>query len=221
MTTVRSRLTVAFVVAVAGQAWVLAPRAEAVFADSSATAANVWETADTFPLWRHLAVGWDHTCGVDLSGKAWCWGANWNGQLGTGSGSPGEQWQPAAVVATSMTRPLIAIAAGAHHSCALDDAGQAWCGGANWGGRACRMGGRVSGQHERHSGTGQQKLRQFRHGCRLILEIVPPVATANLRKRRVPNIAADPGPSPPPAWGILKAVGPKDRESRRSRLNRG
>ncbi len=40
------------------------------------------ELADSL---AHFACHWRHLCGVDKSGTVWCWGANWNGQLGNGN----------------------------------------------------------------------------------------------------------------------------------------
>jgi alpha-tubulin suppressor-like RCC1 family protein len=32
-----------------------------------------------------LAAGWDHTCGLDNVGRAYCWGSNDGSQLGDGT----------------------------------------------------------------------------------------------------------------------------------------
>lgn len=73
-------------------------------------------------------LGQMHGCGISAAGQAWCWGNNWYGQLGVGSagGSGGLEGSklPLAVVGSHVFR---AIAAGLDHSCALDDAGAAWC----------------------------------------------------------------------------------------------
>lgn len=36
---------------------------------------------------RKVVVGADHTCALELSGEAWCWGGNFFGQLGDGAGN--------------------------------------------------------------------------------------------------------------------------------------
>src|SRR2546428_13988235 len=35
-----------------------------------------------------VATGWDHTCGLTVSGAAYCWGRNDDGELGNGSTTP-------------------------------------------------------------------------------------------------------------------------------------
>ena len=39
--------------------------------------------------WQALALGSQHSCALDLSGRAWCWGANGNGQLGLATAACG------------------------------------------------------------------------------------------------------------------------------------
>jgi alpha-tubulin suppressor-like RCC1 family protein len=85
--------------------------------------------------WGRPFVAFDlgelHGCGLDASGHAWCWGSNWYGQLGVGSagGSGGTASSPTPVAVTG-DGVFRQIAAGADHTCALDDAGAAWCWGA-------------------------------------------------------------------------------------------
>ncbi len=75
-------------------------------------------------LFKELSPAQVHSCGLDLAGQAWCWGMGLGGQLGDG-------------LSTDSTTPV--AVAGGHHfvhidagresllSCALDDAGIAWC----------------------------------------------------------------------------------------------
>lgn len=35
------------------------------------------------PAFALVSTGWDHTCGIGTDARAWCWGANQYGQLGT------------------------------------------------------------------------------------------------------------------------------------------
>jgi len=67
-----------------------------------------------------------HTCALDRSGRAFCWGAGTAGQLGNAaqndSNTPVE-------VAGSLT--LVSISAGNSHTCGVTAQGQAYCWGAN------------------------------------------------------------------------------------------
>ncbi len=76
-----------------------------------------------------------HTCGVITSGTAYCWGANYRGQLGIGSAVGPEEcsgW-------SCSTRPLAVIGGltfsrlgvGAAHTCGLATNGTAYCWGEN------------------------------------------------------------------------------------------
>jgi alpha-tubulin suppressor-like RCC1 family protein len=71
-----------------------------------------------------LADGESHTCAV-ASGKAMCWGHNANGQLGNGSTT--DSHTPVTAIASN----VIAIGAGAAHSCAILAGGSVKCWGAN------------------------------------------------------------------------------------------
>lgn len=74
-----------------------------------------------------LTAGWSHTCGVTNFGLAYCWGADDLGQLGNGTTS-GNQHQPQLVDTTVLLGSQFThIAAGDHHTCALDAAGRAYC----------------------------------------------------------------------------------------------
>lgn len=72
-----------------------------------------------------VAVGQLHSCALDSSDLAWCWGSNWNGQLG--NGEPEDSPTP---VAVSGGRRYRWIGVGGSYACALDFDDQAWCWGA-------------------------------------------------------------------------------------------
>jgi alpha-tubulin suppressor-like RCC1 family protein len=75
-----------------------------------------------------LSTGAAHTCGLDSSGAAYCWGFNSNGQLGTSNTT--SSLVPVAVsMPAGVTFNQVSI--GAVHSCALDGNGQTWCWGRN------------------------------------------------------------------------------------------
>jgi alpha-tubulin suppressor-like RCC1 family protein len=75
-----------------------------------------------------ISAGENHTCAVDLSGEAWCWGENDKGQLGdddpNGSRTPKKVPLEPQVV-------LVSISASSEHTCGLDSTGSIWCWGNN------------------------------------------------------------------------------------------
>jgi alpha-tubulin suppressor-like RCC1 family protein len=78
-----------------------------------------------------LSVGGLHTCGIDQSGQALCWGNQGSsfpnrGALGDGSGTP--KSTPTRVAGD---RSWTSIAVGNAHTCAVDREGVAWCWGRN------------------------------------------------------------------------------------------
>ncbi len=79
---------------------------------------------------RDLAAGATHTCGVTTQATAYCWGANGEGQLGTGTvgGADDVHRDPQPVAGG---HAFSAIAAGEAHSCAVTPDGTAYCWGRN------------------------------------------------------------------------------------------
>ena len=73
-----------------------------------------------------LAIGSAHTCAVELSGAAYCWGRNDDGQLG--DGTTASRSTP-----TRVASPLgfTALGAGGAHSCGIAVGGSAYCWGSN------------------------------------------------------------------------------------------
>lgn len=69
-----------------------------------------------------IAAGWLHTCAIALDGAAWCWGANDQGQLGTGDLVDSREPRRAALGLT-----FTALALGILHSCGLTVAGAIYC----------------------------------------------------------------------------------------------
>src|SRR5664280_898362 len=69
-----------------------------------------------------------YTCGLTSAGAAWCWGANWYGQLGDNSTT--QRSTPVAVQQGAVT--FTSITASSYYTCGLTSAGAAWCWGANW-----------------------------------------------------------------------------------------
>jgi alpha-tubulin suppressor-like RCC1 family protein len=83
-----------------------------------------------------IDAGDKHSCGLTSAGKAYCWGANFNGELGDGS-TTNSSSLPVAVSAPSGGSVLTfsSISAGANHTCGLTSAGSAYCWGSNIGGQ--------------------------------------------------------------------------------------
>ena len=81
-----------------------------------------------------LAIGPHHTCGLTAEGRVWCWGLNASGQLGDGTQLP--RRVPVEVVtplrfSSIGVSDFIVQGVGSGHTCALTDAGEAYCWGLN------------------------------------------------------------------------------------------
>jgi len=75
--------------------------------------------------YSQVSAGGAHTCALDRQGKAYCWGYNTSGQLGTGNANPSDR---PAVVAGGLT--FTDISAGGDHSCGVSS-GKVYCWGNN------------------------------------------------------------------------------------------
>jgi alpha-tubulin suppressor-like RCC1 family protein len=83
---------------------------------------------------RQLSAGiGGGTCGLTVSGAAYCWGPNTHGQVGDGTISLSRVLLPRAVVGGLTFRQLSAD--GSNHTCALTQPGVAYCWGSNVGGQ--------------------------------------------------------------------------------------
>ncbi len=79
-----------------------------------------------------LAAGHAHTCGLDADGAVWCWGWNAYGQLGAPASTCPEGGVCSSVPLRVRTAERIrALAAGGDFNCGLNEAGAAFCWGAN------------------------------------------------------------------------------------------
>ena len=74
---------------------------------------------------KTVSAGKLHTCALDSTGQAYCWGRNSDGQLGDGSTNTSNVPVPVS------GPPFIAIAAGTSHTCGLTSAGVLYCWGKN------------------------------------------------------------------------------------------
>ena len=80
---------------------------------------------------KTIAASYAHTCAVTTIGGVHCWGANWQGQLGDGTIT--QRLTPVPVV--DLPGSIAMVAAARNHTCAMTEAGGAFCWGYNWSGR--------------------------------------------------------------------------------------
>jgi uncharacterized repeat protein (TIGR01451 family) len=78
-----------------------------------------------------VSTGGGHTCAIDDEGTAYCWGGNFNGQLGVGEGDTTDRALPTPIDATNLDGPVAAISTGSTHTCAVTEPGAAYCWGFN------------------------------------------------------------------------------------------
>ena len=76
---------------------------------------------------REVSAGATHTCGVTTADDLYCWGANEEGQLGTGGTQPSILTPSRVDIAGS----LQTVSAGGSHSCATTTSREAYCWGSN------------------------------------------------------------------------------------------
>jgi alpha-tubulin suppressor-like RCC1 family protein len=76
----------------------------------------------------HVSAGLSQSCGVATSGRAWCWGNNFGGNLGDGTFN-----DSSVPVAVTGTRTWLEVrpSANASHNCGVTVAGRAFCWGSN------------------------------------------------------------------------------------------
>lgn len=76
------------------------------------------------PEWAGISAGGGHSCGLLTNGRAFCWGENPHGQLGTGFTSPLQGHMPVEVAGGhSWTQ----VTTGYGHSCGITEGGEAYC----------------------------------------------------------------------------------------------
>jgi alpha-tubulin suppressor-like RCC1 family protein len=73
-----------------------------------------------------LAAGDSHACAIVAGGAVYCWGGNYNGQLGNGAIKPSST--PVTVKDLSA---IVAVSGGHSHSCALSSDDRVLCWGRN------------------------------------------------------------------------------------------
>ena len=99
--------------------------------DPRTSPVSVWNSAGAFTV---VSTGGAHSCGLNTSGAAYCWGDASMGQIGDGlvkspvSGSMGQGGQLQMVPSRVTGGIAFAnVAAGTNHSCGVTTDGAAWC----------------------------------------------------------------------------------------------
>jgi alpha-tubulin suppressor-like RCC1 family protein len=83
--------------------------------------------AFTADPWQSVSAGHRHTCALTVSGKAFCWGLNSDGQVGTLSHDPAfDPWVPVPTPVSGDLR-FRQISAGERRTCAVATGGTAYC----------------------------------------------------------------------------------------------
>jgi alpha-tubulin suppressor-like RCC1 family protein len=131
-----------------GQAWCWGIGSGGVLGDSTygSTPCTDGRCAAT-PVHVHSSVAFtsisatgSHVCALDAMGRAWCWGYNDYGQLGSprqpcngwSGGAPGERECAVEPVRVNTTLRFQSISTGGLYTCAVALDGQAYCWGSNW-----------------------------------------------------------------------------------------
>jgi alpha-tubulin suppressor-like RCC1 family protein len=71
-----------------------------------------------------------HACALDAAGAAWCWGNDYEGQLGDGTPPETSNLGRGTPVRAQADASFVAVTAGGLHTCAIDTSHRAWCWGA-------------------------------------------------------------------------------------------
>lgn len=115
----------------AGQAYCWGQNFNGQVGDGTTTSPRKVPVAVSQPLgvtFASISTGGTHSCGVDASGQAYCWGANSRGQIGDATTT--QRLTPVAVSQPSGVA-LSSVRQGVQHTCGLDGVGQTWCWGYN------------------------------------------------------------------------------------------
>jgi alpha-tubulin suppressor-like RCC1 family protein len=107
----------------AGLATAVGPGTGQIMAEARGVSGEASLAVEVFPS---VSTGWTHTCGVRISGDAYCWGGNESGQLGDGTKTDRH-----APVPVSGGLDFAMVSAGSHHTCGVTSAGDAYCWGFN------------------------------------------------------------------------------------------
>ncbi|MDH5217756.1 MAG: hypothetical protein OEX19_08670, partial [Gammaproteobacteria bacterium] len=83
---------------------------------------------DESSTWETVSTGGDYTCGIKTDGSLWCWGDNYNGQLG--NGNSGEILYTPQKIGEATN--WMSIALSMEHSCGIQNDKSLWCWGSNF-----------------------------------------------------------------------------------------
>jgi alpha-tubulin suppressor-like RCC1 family protein len=93
---------------------------------------HIWATPNL--KLKSISAGGTHTCGIDMSGVAWCWGSDLGGRAGINlnwcGGSayvPCNFYGPVQTEASIAGLRFVSISAGWENTCAIDTSGQVQC----------------------------------------------------------------------------------------------
>jgi alpha-tubulin suppressor-like RCC1 family protein len=81
--------------------------------------------------WRVVSAGDEHTCGIQTTGRLYCWGNNNYGQLGRGTQAPDHAFYATPVEAQPGANNWTSVSAGDEHTCGLRANGRIYCWGLN------------------------------------------------------------------------------------------
>ncbi|MQA89660.1 MAG: hypothetical protein GEU90_05430 [Gemmatimonas sp.] len=108
---------------------------------------------------RAISAGWRHACAVTVGGVAYCWGENYDGQLGNRFA-----YSYVPVPVENQPAPFLSVSAGVVHTCAVAISGEGYC----WGnGRDGQLGNGLAFSHRSPSMlAGQHTFRSISAGAR-------------------------------------------------------
>ena len=103
-------------------------------ASNRASPVAVYDDLGVSASWSALVVGGWHTCGLLSTGKAYCWGNNWSGQVGDGTSGNGA-YQRLGPVEVTGGLTFASLTAGSNHTCGVTNLGKGYCWGSSFSGQ--------------------------------------------------------------------------------------
>ena len=139
-------------------------------ATSSLTVGAAGGTGGTAVTWRSVSTGYTHTCGVTTANAGYCWGANYNFEVGSTQPSTGGTYKAPALVAGGHQWAQIVPGDGSF-TCGVTTGSEAYC----WGSTNAGRTGTNSAEGQSlsvptkvvYGGTAKQISLGDGHGCLL------------------------------------------------------